>query len=543
MKAFKNNYILILILTCLAVFFVNLDALYVNIMEARNFTTAREMLQDGNWILTTINGEPRYQKPPLPTWLTAVSGAVFGLKSITALRLPAAIMGLVLVLTSYFLCFRITSNRLYAFVSGLVLTTSFYVVSASRDGNWDIFTHAFMMVCIYFLWRFFTSEENKYKHILIAALFFGCSFMSKGPVSLYALLLPFLISFGIVYRYKNMKSRIVPLLVFLLLALPLSGWWHWYTFTYDPETVAEITKRETSNWTGYNVRPFYYYWSFFTQSGIWTIMAFISLLYPYLKHRVFDKKGYRFSFLWTIISLILLSIIPEKKSRYLLPVLIPLALNTAFYLEYLFRRFSELKDKRETMPVYFNFGLIATIGVAFPIAGYILLHDQLAGKWIWFILLSVSLVGIGIYMFRNLFRKKIKPVFFASVVFIAAVICFGMPMAKALTVNPSYKSYAELIPWQQANDVDVYELTNFTPELLWAYGKPIEILQKDGEVKIPEENRFGVLVAAEDIELFEAHFGSFTTQKITRYDMNAKGEGDRSHKTRLYRDLYLVIKR
>ena len=192
MKAFKNNYILILILTCLAVFFVNLDALYVNIMEARNFTTAREMLQDGNWILTTINGEPRYQKPPLPTWLTAVSGAVFGLKSITALRLPAAIMGLVLVLTSYFLCFRITSNRLYAFVSGLVLTTSFYVVSASRDGNWDIFTHAFMMVCIYFLWRFFTSEENKYKHILIAALFFGCSFMRKGPVSLYALLLPFL---------------------------------------------------------------------------------------------------------------------------------------------------------------------------------------------------------------------------------------------------------------------------------------------------------------------------------------------------------------
>jgi 4-amino-4-deoxy-L-arabinose transferase-like glycosyltransferase len=339
-KALKNNHILLLTLACIAIFFVNLDALYVNIMEARNFTTAREMLHDGNWILTTINGEARYQKPPLPTWLTAFSGAIFGLKNIAALRLPAALMGLMLVLSSYLFTSRLTKDKNFAFIAGLILATSFYVVSASRDGNWDIFTHAFMMVCIYQLYRFFTSEEKKYRHALIAALFFGCSFMSKGPVSLYALLLPFLIAFGLVYRYRNMRGRILPLLVFIIVSLLLSGWWHWYTYTYDPETVAEITKRETSNWTGYNVRPFYHYWSFFTQSGVWTIMAFIGLLFPYLKNRVFDKKAYRFSFWWTMGSLILLSIIPEKKARYLLPVLIPLALNTAFYFVYLFRRFS-----------------------------------------------------------------------------------------------------------------------------------------------------------------------------------------------------------
>ena len=60
-------------LVCIGIFFFHLDAFHINIMEARNFITAREMVNDGNWLLTTINGLPRYEKPPLPTWLTAFS--------------------------------------------------------------------------------------------------------------------------------------------------------------------------------------------------------------------------------------------------------------------------------------------------------------------------------------------------------------------------------------------------------------------------------------------------------------------------------------
>jgi len=542
-KLIRNNHIILLVLACIAIFFMNLDALYVNIMEARNFITAREMLHDGNWILTTLNGEARYQKPPLPTWLTAVSGAIFGLKTIAAMRLPAAFMALLLVIISYYFSKKLTHNKTYAFVASLVLATSFYVVSAGRDGSWDIFTHAFMMVCIYQLYLFFTSEANKYRHILLAALFFGCSFMSKGPVSFYALLLPFLIAFGIVYKFQNLRSRILPLVIFAVVSLLLSGWWYWYTYHFDPVVVAKITAQETANWTGYNVRPFYHYWSFFTQSGVWTIMAFISLLYPYLKSRVFNKKVYRFTFWWTMISLLLLSIIPEKKSRYLLPVLIPLALSTAFYIEYLFRRFSALKDKKETIPVYFNFGLIAFIGIVFPVAGYFLLKDELTGKWMWFILLSTVLVVLGLFMLRKLFQKKIQAVFYATILFIAAIMCLGMPLAKTLTVNPGYKSLSELNDWQEKVNVRVYELTYFTPELIWAYGKPIKVLAKDGKFTIPNEHRFGVLVAKENETLFRNTFFDYSFEKITRYDMNAKDKGDRSHKTRLYRDLYLVTKR
>lgn len=543
MKQLKQNHLLLISLACLAIFFTHMDALIINIMEARNFVTAREMVDDGNWILTTLNGEPRYQKPPLPTWLTAFSGMLFGLKNTIALRLPAAIMGMVLVLISYRFLLKFSKHKTYAFISSLVMVTSFYIVNAGRDANWDVFTHSFMMVCIYFLYLFFTSEKSRYKNALIAAFFFGCSFMSKGPVSMYALLLPFLISYGIVYKYQHFKKKWLPLALFLVVSLALSGWWHWYTYNFDPEAVAAITKKETSNWTGYNVRPFYYYWSFFTQSGIWTLPAFIGLLYPYLKNKVYDKKAYIFTLLWTMGSVVLLSIIPEKKARYLLPVIIPLAMNTGFYVEYLFRSFKTLKDKRQTFPVFFNFGLIATIGVVFPIGGYLFLKDQLHGYWVWFILLSIALLIIGILIFRNLIKKEIRPVFYLTIAFIIVVLCFGMPLSKALVKNPEFKGLSQLNTWQSQKNLNVYEYGGFTPELIWDYGKPIPVLSQGKMVKTPVEDTFALLVAEGSLTQFRETFSAYTIEKITRYDMNPNAPGTRTHRPRLWRDLFVLTKK
>jgi 4-amino-4-deoxy-L-arabinose transferase-like glycosyltransferase len=544
MRFLKQPPVLLLVIVCTGIFFINLDALWVNIMEARNFATAREMLQDDNWLLTTLNGEPRYQKPPLPTWLTALSAGLFGLESLTAMRLPAAFISLILILAAYSLAIRFTKQRTYAFVSSLILATSFYIVFSGRNGQWDIFTHGFMMLAIYQLYRFFTEHSYKYARVLAAALFFGCSFMSKGPVSLYALLLPFLIAFGWVYRFKQIKGRLLPLILFLAVSLILSGWWHYYTYFFDAETVLAITNKETGNWTSYNVRPLYYYWSFFIQSGIWTIPAFISLLYPYLKNRVLDKEGYKFTFIWTMASVILLSIIPEKKSRYLLPVLIPLALNTGFYVMYLFRNFRQMEDWKEKVPVYFNFGLIALIGLAFPIGGYFFLKDNLLGSnWVWFSILALALVTIAIVILIKLKQKSIRPVFYLTIAFILSITCFGMPLAKSTTGNPNYKPMSDLRQWNKAKQLSIYELTFFTPELIWDYKANIPVLHNGEKVLTPKETQFGVLVAEHDIKMFEKTFEAYTIEKVTEYDMNPQPVGSNQHKSRLQRSFYLVTSR
>ena len=124
----KTTHFILVVTVCLLVFFVHLDVLYVNIMEARNFLSARDMLREDNWLLTTMNALPRYEKPPLPTWLTAISGAIFGLKNVAALRLPSALVSLLLVLVSYNFIFKLTKLRTQAFITSLILATSFYIV-------------------------------------------------------------------------------------------------------------------------------------------------------------------------------------------------------------------------------------------------------------------------------------------------------------------------------------------------------------------------------------------------------------------------------
>ncbi|MEH6408789.1 MAG: glycosyltransferase family 39 protein, partial [Leeuwenhoekiella sp.] len=129
-------HIPLLILVCLCLFFPHLDLLYANIMEARNFNTAREMLHYNNWIFTTMNGEPRYEKPPLPTWLAAFSGAIFGITKIWALRLPSAIISTLMTVSLYKLGVRFLNNKEQSFNASLILATSFYILFSGRNGTW-----------------------------------------------------------------------------------------------------------------------------------------------------------------------------------------------------------------------------------------------------------------------------------------------------------------------------------------------------------------------------------------------------------------------
>jgi hypothetical protein len=222
--------------------------------------------------------------------------------------------------------------------------------------------------------------------------------------------------------------------------------------------------------------------------------------------------------------------------------LIPLALNTGFYIEYLVLKFTEIKDKWETIPVYFNFGLIASVGLIFPIGGYLFLKESLEGKWIWFILLSIALFSIGFFILRNLIRKKIQTVFYLTIAFIVAVICFGLPLADVFKDNTEYSGLSEMKEWQQDEKVEVYEYSFFTPELIWDYGEPIEVLTQNNELKIPSEDRFAILVGADNLQGFTEAFAGYKVEKVRRYDMNPRAEGHRTHRNRLFRDLFLITR-
>lgn len=539
-KAFEKKPLVTLSILTLLMLLVHLDVPNITIMEARNFITAREMVNDNNWLLTTLNGEARYQKPPLPTWLTAISGFIFGMKNLFALRLPTVLMVLFSGIYIYYLSLKLKLSKTHSLQNSLIFVTSLYIIIITTEAPWDIFTYGFMIAGLCFLFQFLKKDNDLWRNAMLSALFIGLSALSKGPVSIFTVLIPFLISYSIVFKFKDFKKKILHFSSLILTFTVIGGWWFVYVRLLDSEAFFKIISTETNNWSTYNVKPFYYYWSFFTQSGLWTIPAFISLLYPYLINKVKNKKAYKFTFWWTISSFVLLSIMPEKKIRYIVPVLIPLALNTGFYIEYLISNFSKLKNKKETLPVYLNFGLIAVIGIASPLLLYLILEENVEQYFISYLLTSLALLCIGLLMLLNLHLKKINVVFYLSVLFMVSLTTFRSPILKSLDINEAYNSINSLHQFEKTNNITTYTIGEIAPELLWNYNGILKDIYKNNIFQTPLNNQFGLLIMNKNIKNTKTLLNNkYNMIHIETYNLNH----GLKKKERLIRQFYLVSKK
>jgi 4-amino-4-deoxy-L-arabinose transferase-like glycosyltransferase len=527
----------IIALTVLVLVF-HIDVLPVSIMEARNFITAREMIDDGNWLLTTMNGEARYEKPPLPTWITALFAMAFGIENLWALRLSAILMlgfagyGVFLISQELLNSFKL------ALLNATITITSFYILAIIFEAPWDIYTHGFMLLGIFFLLQHFFKKPSN--NLIIASIFIGCSILSKGPISIYGLLLPFLIAYGIVYKYNISKSALIKIVVVVILSLLIGGWWFLYVRMADPDTFLKITQKETGNWNNYNVRPFYYYWSFFANSGLWLIPAFVSLLYPYLKNKVSNLKAYRFSLIWVLASLVLLSIVPEKKSRYLVPTLIPLAINCGFYIEYLIKHFKHFNLKEKIAPV-FHFSVLIAVALAIPVVLFIKFKDVVFEDWFFSTLLIISALASAVTMMWFLKKNDAKNLTIASVVFYGCIIFFGMPLVEQLPKN-NYTPISDLKSDIEISNIKLMSLNEISPEIIWQYGDqiPETTIDKLSEIKTNEE--LAILVT--NLESSQQQFlnNNFEVTYLKTYDLNWADVDAKNHKKRLTAQLLKLKK-
>ncbi len=533
-------YFPLLILLGALIFLTNLEALFVNIMEARNFITAREMLTHNNWIFTTLNELPRYEKPPLPTWLTAISAWLFGIENLFAYRLPAALSALLMVLIFYKLQLKLNIHRSLAFGASIILMSSFFIIALGREGQWDIFTHFFMMGCCYCFVLMLSSKKDQGWYALLAGLFFGASLLSKGPVSLYALFLPFLISYCVIYKIKDLKSKWNLLFIFMVVGILVGSWWTVLVHHYDPQAFSRIAQQESSRWFSYNVRPFWYYWNFFIQSGTWAIPAMIGLFYPYLKSRVSNLKAYQFYLLWSLISVVLLSIIPEKKSRYLLPAIIPLAVTTAFYVEYVIKDFHLRLSKMEKFPVYLNFILLTLISLALPFVFYYALGEALWEMRILFILFSIVFILLGLGFIYALLKTRIKRLFALQASMILLLILLGFPFLKLISPEQNSPNLADLRAYKTAENIEIYELSGLLPELIWAFGEPIPLLELEKGIHPDLGPIFGILVSEETNPDWKVPFKDYTLRYVEQYNLNPVISKRKN--SRLIRSFYIATK-
>ena len=114
--------------------------------EGRYAEMAREMFVTGDWITTRLNGIKYFEKPPLQTWMNALSFAAFGLGEWQA-RLWTGLCGIIGVCMTAYAGKRVFGPRvgLYA---GLVLASSLFWLASGQINSLDMGLSGMMTITL-----------------------------------------------------------------------------------------------------------------------------------------------------------------------------------------------------------------------------------------------------------------------------------------------------------------------------------------------------------------------------------------------------------
>ena len=280
----------------------------VDIMEARNFISAREILDSSDWWTTTLNGQFRFEKPPFPTWLTALTMLITHSKSEFILRIPNTLISIFTVIFLYISTLRIKKDRVFAFLSSFILITCFMFIKIGAENTWDIYTYSFAFLASLSLYLYML--EGLRKDLFLMGIFLTLSFLSKGPVGFYSLFIPFVISYFFTFHKEKFKGKISYIILIVIIAFVISSIWAVSMYFSHSSHFLEVLKKEGTTWSTKHTHNVFFYLDYFVYMGSWIFFSIFALF------KLPKKKEEKIFYLWPIISLIFISIIQMKKKRY-----------------------------------------------------------------------------------------------------------------------------------------------------------------------------------------------------------------------------------
>lgn len=142
----------------------------------------REMRVSGDYLMTFLNGAPRYDKPILIYWLQATSVRFFGLNEF-AVRLPSSLASL---LWAGLLC-GFTYRRFGArpaFLATFMLLTALQVSLVGKAAIADALLNACIAGAGFALWTWW--ESGRKASLRWSYAWMGIGFLTKGPMALLA---------------------------------------------------------------------------------------------------------------------------------------------------------------------------------------------------------------------------------------------------------------------------------------------------------------------------------------------------------------------
>jgi 4-amino-4-deoxy-L-arabinose transferase-like glycosyltransferase len=304
--------------------------------EGRYAEMAREMLLSGDWITTRLNGIKYFEKPPLHTWMSALSFAAFGIGEWQA-RLWNGVCGIFGVLMVAY-----TGRRVYGGLAGeyaaLVLASMLFWGGASQFNSLDMGVAATMCLSLCALLiaqQAGASDTERRRWMLVCWAGMGLSLLAKGLIGI---VLPggVLVLYSLLSGDRGIWHRLhvsVGAPLFLLIALP----WFVLVGLRNPEQPAFFFIHE--HWDRFFLKehhregPWYYFLALLLPAAMpWVAIVPASLAAARRRLPGRFQPGVML-LIWIVFILAFFSYSSSKLPGYMLPVFPALALLMGRQLE------------------------------------------------------------------------------------------------------------------------------------------------------------------------------------------------------------------
>jgi len=298
--------------------------------------TAREMLESGDWVMPTCNGEPRLEKTPLSYWLVAFFAKITGKVDEFSARLPSAIFALCSVAAIIYFVNQWLSFRI-AVLSAAVWATSLAYTRYSHNARPEMVLTFFIMLCFLTFYSAVSTKNRKRQvvYMLIFWISFGLANLAKGPAPLPLVLVPLFFYVAVFRKWEKIPKLlpIIGMVVFLAIVLPwplaIASRMNWDLAVWKREFVDRFFGAYASGH-----KPFYYYLPKMFQFMLpWAAFVPFALAAPF--YRVWSKKQpvMQFLWMWFVVDVAFLTISGGKRQHYIIPAIPAMAVLTAILLD------------------------------------------------------------------------------------------------------------------------------------------------------------------------------------------------------------------
>jgi 4-amino-4-deoxy-L-arabinose transferase-like glycosyltransferase len=309
--------------------------------EGRYAEMAREMLASGDWITTRLNGIKYFEKPPLQTWMNALSFGAFGLGEWQA-RLWTGLCGLIGVFMVAIAGVKVFGRRA-GFYAALVLGSSFFWVASGQIDSLDMSLSGMMTISLCALLiaqRDQASAGERRNWMLVCWAGMALAVLAKGLIGL---VLPggVLVLYTLAARDWAIWNRLhlgKGLLLFFAIATP----WFILVALKNPEQPHFFFVHEHFERFFLKTHKREGAWYYFFTMLIPGIVPWLGLLPQSLAQALRRDQGVfqpkLLLLIWAVFIFVFFSYSSSKLPGYILPIFPALALLLALHLEKVTRR-------------------------------------------------------------------------------------------------------------------------------------------------------------------------------------------------------------